>query len=86
MPKKKKKWQLATWLPRKRKKEAKKRGNVTGNVVSKKKKRKKGNIIAEREREQLEENIGIFVNQEKIHSQSVFSQFWGENILVGPGR
>ena len=40
----------------------------------------------EREREQLEENIGIFVNQEKIHSQSVFSQFWGENILAGPGR
>ena len=40
----------------------------------------------EREREQLEENIGIFVNQEKIHSQSVFSQFWGENILMGPGR
>ena len=53
------------------------------------KEKKKATLLErerEREREQLEENIGIFVNQEKIHSQSVFSQFWGENILVGPGR
>ena len=28
----------------------------------------------------------FFFNEEKIHSHSVFSQFWGENILVGPGR
>jgi len=26
--------------------------------------------------------MGIFVNQEKIHPYSVFSLFWGENILV----
>ena len=30
--------------------------------------------------------MGIFVNREKIHPHSVFSLFWGENILVGPGR
>ena len=30
--------------------------------------------------------MGIFVNQEKIHPHSVFSLFWGENILVGLGR
>ena len=31
-------------------------------------------------------HMGIIVNQEKIHPHSVFSSFWGENILVGPGR
>ena len=64
---------LATLLPKRRKEKK----NAT--LLPRERER-------EREREQLEENIGIFVNQEKIHSQSVFSQFWGENILVGPGR
>ena len=31
-------------------------------------------------------HMGIFVNQEKIHPHSVFSPFWGENILGGPGE
>ena len=30
--------------------------------------------------------MGIFVNQEKINPHSVFSPFWRENILAGPGR
>ena len=75
MPKKKKRWQLAMWLLRKREKKRskKKRGNVTAQGRGRKKK-------------QLEENIGIFVNQEKIHPHLVFSPFWRENILMGPGR
>ena len=68
---------------------------TTGNVIAQKKKKKKkrskknGQHYYPREREkkkQLEENIGIFVNQEKIHPHSVFSPFWRENILVGLGR
>ena len=31
-------------------------------------------------------HIGIFVNKEKMHPHSVFSPFWGENILVGSRR
>ena len=74
-------------MPKKKKKRSKKEGQCyQQRCCEKEEKKKKGNVTAEREREQLEENIGIFVNQEKIHSQSVFSQFWGENILVGPGR
>ena len=42
---------------------------ATGNVIAQKKKKKK----------QLEENMGIFVNQEKIHPHSVFSPFWREH-------
>ena len=75
MPKKKKRWQLAMWLLRKREKKRskKKRGNVTAQGRGRKKK-------------QLEENMDIFVNQEKIHPHLVFSPFWRENILMGPGR
>ena len=31
-------------------------------------------------------HMGIFVNQEKIHPHSIFSQFWKENILMDLGR
>ena len=79
MPKKKKtqkRWQLRTWLPRKRKK---------------KKRKKKGQPYWQccclgGKKKPLEENMGIFVNQEKIHLYSIFSLFWRENILVGPER
>ena len=79
MPKKKKtqkRWQLRTWLPRKRKK---------------KKRKKKGQPYWQccclgGKKKPLEENMGIFVNQEKIHPYSIFSLFWRENILVGPRR
>ena len=56
MPKKKKRWQLATLLP-------KKKGQRYCPREGGKKKKK------------LEENMGIFVNQEKNHLSSVFSPF-----------
>jgi len=31
-------------------------------------------------------HMGIFCNQEKMQPHSIFSPFWGENILVGSGR
>ena len=51
--------------------------------------KKKGNVTAQgkvKKKKKLEENMGIFVNQEKIHLSSVFSPFQRENILVGLRR
>ena len=54
--------------------------------------KKKGATPGEKKKKkrQLEEvvhiHMDIFVNQEKVHSHSVFSPFWGENILIGLGR
>ena len=73
MPKKKKKWQRATWLPRKREKK-KKGGNITGNVVAQKEKKKKWGNVATYGREKKEKkcnlNWGYLC---KVHLSALFS-------------
>ena len=68
MPKKKKRWQLATWLPKK-----KKGATLLATLLPKKKGQRY--CLREGKKKKLEENMGIFVNQEKIHPPSVFSPF-----------
>ena len=73
MPKKKKMWQLATWLPRKRKRKAKKRGNVNGNIVAQKEKGKKRAMLLPKEERRKKKkfnlNLGYLC---KMHLSALF--------------
>ena len=82
--KEKKKRRRAITLPRRggknpQKKEKKKSNKAMLLAREKKKKRKL-------EKVHVHMQMVIFVNQKKVHPYSVFSPFWGENILVSPGR
>ena len=75
MPKKKKRWQLAMWLPKK------KRGNVTGNVVAQK---KKGNVTAQGKEKKNWRKHGHFCQSRKNSSLLSFLSILERKHFGGP--